>query len=94
MNEEVVRTCKRYIEENNVCGLQVYYHDLLESDLDWPYIYQKVYLHACLRGSDYLADWLEKDLYSLMDPIQKVALRQIFPYGRHLLKRYKKMNPN
>jgi len=97
MNEQIVQECKKYITENNVCALQVYYQELAESEFpqapDWPYIFQKVYLHACLKGLPQVSEWLEKELYTRMDPIQKIALRQIFPYGKHLLtqaEKYKK----
>ena len=46
-------------------------------------IFHRVYLHACLRGNETLASWLHQELYPKMDPIQQIALRQIFPYGRH-----------
>jgi hypothetical protein len=53
---------------------------------DWPYIFHRVYLHSCLKGHQEAASWLEHTVYVTMDPIQKIALRQIFPYGHHLLR--------
>jgi hypothetical protein len=89
MDAEIIDTCKRYITENNVCALQVYYSELQNTEFpkqpDWPLIFHRVYLHACLKGLQPVVEWLEKELFPHMDPIQKIALRQIFPYGKHLL---------
>ena len=96
MNNEIITTCKKYIEENNLDYLQEYYKDLLNSEnldkVDWPTIFQKLYLHACLKGKPQTAEWFEKTLYPTMDPIQQIALRQIFPYGKHLLSKAKPFN--
>ena len=54
-------------------------------DYDWPYVFHRVYLHACLKKKKEIAEWLQTALYPFMDPIQQIALRQIFVYGRHLL---------
>ena len=89
MSKEIIEICKKYIEENNLDYLQLYYKELVSSmnfeDLDWPSIFQKLYLHACLRKKPEIAQWFESALYPTMDPIQQIALRQIFPYGRYLL---------
>jgi len=87
---EIIRTCKTCIETNNLTSLQSYYAELMEYEYiiqqpDWPSIFHRVYLHACLKGRKDTAKWLETTLYPTMDPIQQIALRQIFPYGRHLL---------
>jgi len=87
---EIIRTCKTCIETNNLTSLQSYYAELMdytypEQQPDMPCIFHRVYLHACLKGNREIANWLETSLYPTMDKIQQIALRQIFPYGRHLL---------
>ena len=90
MNTTIITSCKKYIEENNLDYLQTYYKELLNCEnLDWPTIFQKLYLHACLKGKPDIAEWFENTLYPMMDSIQQIALRQIFPYGKHLLKKSK-----
>ena len=85
----IIDTCKQYIEENNIDYLKESYKQIMDSEhlrvLDWPFIFQKLYLHACLKRKPEIAEWFEKTLFPLMDPIQQVALRQTFPYGRYLL---------
>ena len=89
MSQTIIDVCKKYIEENNIDYLQLYYKEVVSSDhftqLDWPVIFQKLYLHACLKKKQGIAEWFEKVIFPVMDPIQQIALRQIFPYGRHLL---------
>jgi len=89
MSKEIIEICKKYIEENNIDYLQLYYKELTSSydfqDFVWPSIFHRLYLHACLRKKPEIAKWFESVLYPTMDPIQQIALRQIFPYGNYLL---------
>ena len=93
MDTQIIRFGKQLVETNNLDGLKEYVAELQEDSeakMDWPLLFQKVYLHACLKGSTSIADWMKDILYPMMDPIQKIALRQVFPYGRYLLQRAKK----
>jgi hypothetical protein len=90
MDQDIIAEAKQHINDGNLEELQQQVCQLMDnSDLprepDWPFIFQKVYLHACLKGKRQIADWLQKAMYPIMDPIQQIALRQIFSYGRHLL---------
>jgi hypothetical protein len=89
MDNDIIANCKRHIERGDLPSLQGYYRELMIVEFprepDWPYIFHRVYLHACLKGQGEIADWIHQGLFSLMDPIQQIALRQIFPYGRYLL---------
>jgi hypothetical protein len=90
MNKELVSNCKSYVTEGNLAGLQEYYSEIqsmeYEYDPNWQYIYQQVYLHACLKKKRDIADWLTS-IFSNFDPVSQIALRQVFPYGRYLLAR-------
>jgi hypothetical protein len=95
MDIEIIDECKKYIEENNIDYFQQFILDTIgstdhEREPDWPYIFHKVYLHACLRGRDEMAQWLQLTIHPRMDPIQQIALRQIFSYGRVLLEKARK----
>jgi hypothetical protein len=89
MDQDIIKGCKTLIEENNMDGLQSYYREIMSKEFprepDWPFIFHRVYLHACLKKRPEIAEWIHSALYPLMDPIQQIALRQIFPYGRYLL---------
>jgi hypothetical protein len=89
MDDELIRTCKGWIDLKNTTGLQTCILEMMETEYprepDWPYIFHRVYLHACLKGLTDAALWLQTTIYPKMDPIQQIALRQIFPYGRTLL---------
>ncbi len=85
---EAVRLGKLLVERGDLQGLQHAFKELEASDVgdvDWPWIFQKVYLHASLKGQRDIAEWLETSVFPTLDPIVQIALRQGFAYGRHLL---------
>jgi len=84
-----------YIEGMDLEGFQDYTKSILDSEeaisFSWDYIFHRVYLHACLKGAEPIAAWLQTTLFPMLPPIQQIALRQIFPYGRHLLAAAKRL---
>ena len=82
---DTIDICKKYINENNFQEFQEFCSSLLNLNYDWPYIFQKVYIHSCLKKRQDISEWLHTTMYSKMDPIQQIALRQVFPYGKYLL---------
>jgi hypothetical protein len=58
----------------------------VQEPMDWVYLFQKVYLHACLRRRADVASWLQEVCFLQLDAIQQIAVRQVFAYGRHLLR--------
>lgn len=92
-HEIIIKEGKEYIEWNDLPGLQQYVHELVyETEFeehqkpDWLYLYQKLYLHACLKQKKEIADWM-KTLFLQFDGIEKVGIRQMFAYGSILLRR-------
>ncbi len=85
----MIHDLKLLINNDNLIGVQEYINELLLNEgehlMDPAYIFQKVYLHACLMKRKEIADWLEKECFPLLPPIQQIAIRQCFPYGRVLL---------
>ena len=78
---------KKMIEADNLLGIQDYYHELQSGEyeeVDWQVLFKDCYLHACLKKRAAIAAWFTS-VYEDFDPISKIALRQIFPYGRYLL---------
>ena len=82
--EDFIYNCKLLIEENNLDCLQDYYLENKDKPFAWEYAYQKIYLHACLKKKPEIAEWM-KGLFETFDPIQQIALRQMFSYGKYLL---------
>lgn len=91
IENQILKTLKPMIEVMDVESLETEYKTLVYDteyprDPDWAYVLQKCYLHACLKKKPQIASWLE-GLFSLFDPIQQIAYRQTFAYGRILLQK-------
>lgn len=91
--DSIISDVKRLIDHGDLECLKEYYAELIQHEnendaepLDISYLFRHIYVHACLKKKRDMVDWL-KELYETMDPITKIALRQIFPYGEHLLRR-------
>jgi hypothetical protein len=85
----ILAEAKKHINNGNLSDLQRCWEGLQEYEYeqmpDWVFIFQKVYLHACVKKHVSIANWLQTSIFPLMDPIQQIALRQVFSYGRYLL---------
>lgn len=85
---------KKLVEKSAIASLQDAFQQILsgslEADVEWDYLFQKVYLHACLKGEKRIASWMEDEVFPKLPVIQQVAIRQVFSYGRHLLCKFDK----
>jgi hypothetical protein len=91
IENQILGTLKPLIESLDTESLEAEYKALVYDteyprEVDWAYVLQKCYLHACLKKKPEIASWLE-GLFSLFDPIQQIAYRQTFAYGRVLLRK-------
>jgi hypothetical protein len=90
METGVIRDCKALIENSSLQALQLFYNELMQDKnahlVDWAFVLQKVYLHACLKKKQDMVTWLEARFKDL-DPIQFMAYRHTLNYGRHLLRK-------
>lgn len=92
--DEIIKICKKIIKDDDITSLKEYYSNLNEIDIfisnvvAYEYIYQKIFLHACINKKREIIEWL-MDKYEKMDNIRKIGLRQMFYYGKYLLKKYK-----
>ncbi len=82
---DLLEAGKHLIERGDLKAFQEYVAEV--EMVDWAF--QKLYLHACLKGRREIAEWLEKSVFPTMDPIVQIALRQGFSYGRYLLRKAK-----
>jgi hypothetical protein len=79
-----VMESKQLVERGDLTSLKAYM-EMVAEEVDEAYLFHRVYLHACLKKKMEIAKWLQEEYFPTMDPIQQIALRQIFSYGRHLL---------
>jgi len=88
-DRDSIRIIKDLINTNNLSDLQEYYEQLQSSEntVNWQYIYQSAYIHACLKQRRSIVEWLTS-LFEEFDPILKIAMRHLFSYGRHLERRH------
>lgn len=94
ISESIVKDCKEIINKNSLQDIKVFWADLqtyeYDSPPDWPWIFQKIYIHSCLKGKKDIADWVKEEFEKNVDPIQIIAYRQTYSYGNYLLQKYKK----
>lgn len=89
MVEAVIGNFKHYIDLGSIESCQQYLQELFDeydSGIPWEYIFQKVYIHACLKKQKTIVNWLML-VFTYLDPIQQIGVRQVFSYGRTLLTR-------
>jgi hypothetical protein len=89
IEEQLVVEIKPYINKGNLDGLKEQWLEYrTETDfgreIAWDFVFQKIYLHAALKKQKAICDWLDT-VFTEFDPIQQIALRQMFPYSRYLL---------
>ena len=96
--DAIVYKGKLWITGNDLPSLTVFWKELMNEredypeSFDWPTVFQTLYLHACLKGKSDIAHWFQTIVFPHLDPIQQIALRQSFAYGKHLLKTAAKKN--
>ena len=94
MDRNILETCKSYIESDLLDEFKEYIQNLYTLTLEdyrlsWEYIYQQVYLHACLKKKQVIAEWIQSQFTIIFNDVQQIALRQMFAYGNYLLKKDK-----
>lgn len=85
---QIILKLKIYINNNdfeNFSNFLIYNFDFLKENVDLSYIFQKVYLHACLKKNRHIAEWLRKECFAYLNPFEQMSIRQVFAYGNHLL---------
>ena len=91
MEREIIKTCKEAIERAPLEHLQHLYLEYSSAEnanqVAWDLVFKDVYLHACLKKKETIMKWLEDDVFQHLDPIQQIALKPTFAYGRHLFRK-------
>ena len=83
--DDIIHAFKEYINKKDAEGFESFLLEI-QDDYDgiWDYIFKKVYIHACLKKNQPIVDILLKR-YEELSEIERIAIRQVFPYGRYLL---------
>lgn len=90
IEEEIIEECKTLLNDN-------LYHEFKQAvisaldteyprDVNWSFIFQKVYIHACLKHRVDSANWLKQNIYPLLPPVEQIYVKSVFAYGEHLLR--------
>lgn len=91
MERAIVKECKEYINCNNLEGLIELYAIYMDAEnaheVSWDIVFKDVYIHACLKKQQPIIKWLENDIFPALDQLQQIALKPVFAYGRHLLRK-------
>lgn len=83
----IIADIKSSINNNDVDEIsRIYMKESNNSNLNWGYIYQKVYIHACLKQKHDVVNYL-KPMFELLSPIDQIAIRPMFHYGDLLLQK-------
>lgn len=103
MIDDIVDAIKKCVDKGEVENVKIYLLEVSKLDLSSPfdYIFQKVYLHTCLliginklkgeielmRKQEEIHTFLLEVCYPMIPEVQKIAIRQVFPYGNWLRKK-------
>ncbi len=91
MEKNILKGAKEFLTKDsaNLEGLQEFWFSFQDTsiEVDWAYIFQKLYIHACLHGHREVAIWLRKTFEKSADPITQIAYRQTYTYANILLER-------
>lgn len=90
--QSLLADCKALIERGDLAAVQEFVrglredYDWTDGQPDWAWLYQKAYLHACLRKRRAIAKWLEGLFDSFLNPMEQIAYRHTLNYGHALLR--------
>lgn len=89
VEEQLVAEIKPFINKGNLDALKEQWNEYYSEtdfgrEIAWDFVFQKVYLHAALKKQKHICEWLDT-VFTQFDPIQQIALRQMFSYAKHLL---------
>jgi len=88
LQDSYIHSLSKLIFEDNLVDFIDLTSELYnESSFDIAYVFQKVYLYACINKKIRFVEWLEKVGYTYLTPIQSISIRHLFKYGNFLLKK-------
>lgn len=91
VEQSIVNDVKKIIERGSVEEMQEFWFSItteyeFDQPIDFPWIMQKVFIHACLHGKKDIVEWL-RTIFDEMDEISKIAYKHTINYGDALLRK-------
>jgi hypothetical protein len=91
-NDTIIRKAKDCIDDNNYERLQEIYERLIKENREkreyrpnFEYVFQKIYLYACIKGDKDVIEWMKR-IYETFGDVEKIALKPTLIYGKYILK--------
>lgn len=81
----LIQELKEWIDKDDLLSLQQFVNeiDIQDDSMPWDYIYQKAYLHACLKKKKEIKEWFET-LFPMFNFLTQSGLKHTFSYGNYL----------
>ena len=81
----ILQRIKDAIDKDDLKEVQEMYDsiDFNDSQIPWDYVFQKVYLYACLKKKQKFIAWFENIFYQF-NQIQQSGIRHTLNYGRFI----------
>ena len=91
VEQSIVNDVKKIIERGSIEEMKEFWLSItteyeFDQPIDFPWIMQKVFIHACLHGKKDIAEWL-RSIFDGMDEISKIAYKHTINYGDALLRK-------
>ncbi len=87
--EEIISTFKHYIKNDMLDRFEDYFYEITSEEyhnkISYPFIFQKVYLYACIKKKNDVIVWLF-NVYKTFAIVDRIALRPTIIYGKYLFK--------
>jgi hypothetical protein len=83
--KHVIDEIKDAIDKDDLKKVKEMYDsiDFTDSQVPWDYVFQKVYLYACLKKKQIFISWFE-NIFHQFNPIQQSGIRHTLNYGRFI----------
>ena len=88
---DIINEGKNYIKYNDLKGLESIYYHIAASTNDYlingVYVFRNLYIYACQYGTRETLIWFIELFYEVFSDIERIALRQLFIYGKYTMRR-------
>tara|TARA_Y100000992_G_C20839479_1_gene293132 strand:+ start:85 stop:408 length:324 start_codon:yes stop_codon:yes gene_type:complete len=83
MVEEISKIALSYVKTGDLYMLKYLYNN--NSDANDPFVFQKVFLGACIHKKIDILIWLN-EIYNSLDCINKIGLKPTIIHGKYVIK--------